>query len=237
MRDALTPFSTVLVLGGRSEIAAATVALLRRRGARTVVHGVRAPSGSDPQPAVAFDAATASKESIDAIFDAHGDVDLVLLAFGSLGAAADGQLDPANIDEVMTANATGAMRVLALVAARLRAQGHGTVVVFSSVAAVRPRASNFVYGASKAAIDAFARGLQLTLVDTGVRVLVVRPGFVHTKMTRGLKAAPFSVSADEAATAIVASLDGDADVVYVPRLLRFVAALLRVLPARAMRAS
>jgi decaprenylphospho-beta-D-erythro-pentofuranosid-2-ulose 2-reductase len=237
MRDALTPFSTVLVLGGRSEIAAATVRLLRQRGARTVVHGMREPSDGDPQPAVPFDAATASKESIDAIFDAHGDIDLVLLAFGSLGAAGVAQVEPANIDEVMTVNATAAMRALSLVVERLRAQGHGTVVVFSSVAAVRPRASNFVYGASKAALDAFARGLRLTLVDSGVRVLVVRPGFVHTKMTRGLKAAPFSVSADDAAAAIVAGLDGERDVVYVPRLLRLVALALRALPERVMRAS
>jgi decaprenylphospho-beta-D-erythro-pentofuranosid-2-ulose 2-reductase len=132
-------------------------------------------------------------------------------------------------------HATAAIRVLSLAAERLRRQGHGTIVVLSSFAAVRPRGSNFVYGAAKAALDAFARGLQLALDGSGVRVLVVRPGFVHTQMTRGLKPAPFSLTAAEAGRRIVEALDGGRDVVYVPPVLALLAAVVRALPARAVR--
>ena len=67
----------------------------------------------------------------------------------------------------------------------MRAQGHGTIVALSSVAGERARRSNFVYGSSKAGMDAFFQGLGDSLVGSGVKVMIVRPGFVHTKMTDG----------------------------------------------------
>src|SRR5207237_792545 len=75
------------------------------------------------------------------------------------------------------------------VANRLRAQGHGTIVVLSSVAGERARRSNFVYGSTKAGLDAFFQGLGDALVGTGASVMIVRPGFVHTKMSEGLERA------------------------------------------------
>jgi decaprenylphospho-beta-D-erythro-pentofuranosid-2-ulose 2-reductase len=113
---------------------------------------------------------------------------------------------------------------------RLRAQGHGTLVVLSSVAGERARRSNFVYGASKAGLDAFAQGLGDALHPTGVRVLVVRPGFVHTKMTTGLKAPPLSTTPEAVAAAIVTGLASGAHTVWVPGPLRFVFSALRHLP-------
>ena len=74
----------------------------------------------------------------------------------------------------------------------MRARGRGTIVVLSSVAAVRPRKANFVYGSAKAGLDAFARGLADSLHGTGVRVLLVRPGFVLGRMTAGMPAAPLA---------------------------------------------
>jgi len=124
---------------------------------------------------------------------------------------------------------------LTVVAKRLRAQGHGTIVVLSSVAAQRPRRSNYLYGASKAGLDAFARGLQLSLAESGVRVLVVRPGFVRTAMTAGLRPAPFSVGPERVATEIVAALQRGDELIWVPPLLRAVMWLLLVLPRRLMQ--
>ena len=86
---------------------------------------------------------------------------------------------------------------------RLRAQGHGTLVLLSSVAGERVRRSNFVYGSSKAGIDGYYQGLAASLASSGVHVMIVRPGFVHTKMTDGLKAAPLSVTPDAVADAVV----------------------------------
>ena len=85
------------------------------------------------------------------------------------------------------------------------------MVVLSSVAGERARRSNFVYGSSKAGLDAFFTGLGDSLVGSGVRVLVVRPGFVTTKMTEGMDPAPLSTTPDKVAEVIVAGVASGAD--------------------------
>jgi decaprenylphospho-beta-D-erythro-pentofuranosid-2-ulose 2-reductase len=113
---------------------------------------------------------------------------------------------------------------------RMRRQGHGTIVYLSSVAGERARKSNYVYGSTKAAMDAFAQGLGDAVADSAVRVMVVRPGFVRTKMTQGLDAAPLAVDADAVAAAIVRGLRRGANTVYAPAPLRIVMSVLRHLP-------
>jgi decaprenylphospho-beta-D-erythro-pentofuranosid-2-ulose 2-reductase len=229
--DALGRYGRILVLGGGSELAAATLhALLRRQGPLTAVLAARPATAL---PTAELEAAGATVERLDFDARAHetheaalapafagGDVDLVLLAFGVLGDQKRAERDPAHAAEIADTNFTGAVSALTVVANRLREQGHGTIVVLSTVAAQRPRASNFAYGAAKAGLDAFARGLQLTLPDEGVRVLVVRPGFVRTRMTEHLPPAPFAVDAERAGAEIADALAGAADVVWVPRILR-----------------
>ncbi len=144
-----------------------------------------------------------TKPSCNTIFDRFGDFDLVLVTFGVLGDQARAEQDPAAALEIVQTNFTGTVSVTVPLAARLRAQGHGTLVLLSSVAGERVRRSNFVYGSSKAGIDGYYQGLAASLAASGVHVMIVRPGFVHTKMTKGLKAAPLSVSADAVADAIV----------------------------------
>jgi decaprenylphospho-beta-D-erythro-pentofuranosid-2-ulose 2-reductase len=112
----------------------------------------------------------------------------------------------------------------------LRAQGHGSLIVLSSVAAERPRASNAVYGAAKAGLDALAQALSDALAGTGVEVIVVRPGFVRTKMTAGLKPSPFATSADDVAAVAVGALGRGSRTVWAPWPLRPLFAVLRVLP-------
>jgi decaprenylphospho-beta-D-erythro-pentofuranosid-2-ulose 2-reductase len=118
---------------------------------------------------------------------------------------------------------------------RLRDQGRGTLIVLSSVAAERPRAANAVYGAAKAGLDALAQGLADAAAGTGVRVLVVRPGFVRTRMTAGMAAAPMSVAPEQVADATVRAVAGRAHTVWVPGRLRFVFAVLRHLPRSIFR--
>jgi decaprenylphospho-beta-D-erythro-pentofuranosid-2-ulose 2-reductase len=128
------------------------------------------------------------------------------------------------------ANYVGAVSAGLAVAQQVRRQGHGTIVVLSSVAGIRPRKSNFVYGSSKAGLDAFAQGLGDALVDAGGRVMVVRPGFVHTRMTEGMAAQPFSTDPDAVATCIVEGLQKNREIVYAPSILRWVFAVMRNLP-------
>ncbi|MEJ7585081.1 MAG: SDR family NAD(P)-dependent oxidoreductase [Acidimicrobiales bacterium] len=129
-----------------------------------------------------------------------------------------------------TTNFVGAVSAGLTVAAQFRAQGHGTLVVLSSVAAVRVRADNLVYGATKAGLDGFAQGLGDRLSGTGARVVVVRPGFVHSKMTSGLTPAPMATTPEAVAEAVVDGLRRGSSVVWVPAKLRLVFGVLRFAP-------
>lgn len=249
MTDALGSPQSVLVLGGGSEIGLAVVRRLVARRARTVVLAGREPErlkpaadellglGATTVEVVAFDALEAAGHDrfVDEVFDRHGDLDLVLLAFGVLGDQEEAERDTGAALEVVRTNFLGAVSVALPVARRLRAQGHGTLVVLSSVAGERARRANFVYGSSKAGLDAFAQGLGDSLVGTGARVMVVRPGFVHTKMTAGRPPAPLATTPEAVADVVVRGLETGAEVVWAPPVLRFVMSGMRHLPRSVFR--
>ena len=102
--------------------------------------------------------------------------------------------------------------------------------MLSSVAAVRARQTNFLYGSAKAGLDRFARGLGESLSGSGAMVQIVRPGFVHTKMTRGRRPAPFAVGTEAVAAAVVRGLQTKESVIWVPGTLRWVFPILQLLP-------
>jgi decaprenylphospho-beta-D-erythro-pentofuranosid-2-ulose 2-reductase len=130
----------------------------------------------------------------------------------------------------MHVNFTGTGSLLMASMRAMRRQGSGTVVVLSSVAAERPRAGNAIYGAAKAGLDSLAQGLADASRDGGPRVLVVRPGFVKTRMTEGLDPAPFATTPEAVAEATVRGLAGRAHTVWVPGKLRVVFSVLRHVP-------
>ena len=249
MQDALGGVQSVLVLGGGSEIALATLRKLVANRTRSIVLAARRPEELDETVAelralgathvetVAFDAAAADTHEafIDEIFDRVGDLDLVLLAFGVLGDQAEAERDGAAAAEVARVNYLGAVSVTIPIATRMRAQGHGAIVALSSVAGERARRSNFVYGSSKAGLDAFFQGLGDSLDNSGVHVMIVRPGFVHTKMTKGLNPAPLATTPEAVADAIVRGLERGSEVIWVPPPLRYVMSGLRHLPRAIFR--
>lgn len=246
--DALGEPQSVLVLGGTSEIALATVRALPQGRLRRVVLAGRPSTALDDAAAalaaagiggvstVAFDAIETATHGavIDQVFDG-GDIDIVILAFGVLGDQMEAESDPELAVRVASTNFTGGVSAGLHVARRLRAQGHGTLVVMSSVAGDRARRSNYVYGSTKAGLDAFAQGLGDALHGSGARVLVVRPGFVRTRMTTGLQEAPMTVDAADVASIIVTALRKGRETVYAPGPLRFVMAGLKSLPRPVFR--
>lgn len=243
MIDATGRPQSVLVLGGASEIAQATVDRLVEVGCNTVVlagrpsprldeAARRAEDKGAKTEVVPFDATDVAHqgETVDAIFDRFGDLDLVLVAAGQLGDQEALEHDPGGTAALITTNFTGLAAALVAVSDRMRRQGHGRIVVLSTVAGERPRRANFIYGSSKSGLDAFAQGLGDALVGSGVGVTVVRPGFVVGRMTAAMQPAPFATTPEAVADAIVAALRHRSEVVYVPPALRWVFAGMRVLP-------
>jgi decaprenylphospho-beta-D-ribofuranose 2-oxidase len=234
----------VLLLGGSSEIGLAIVRRLselgpvrpyligrdRERLAAALAGLERSGVAGGQLDVLDADELDSHRDVIGRAFERAGGFDTVVLAVGVLGAQAGLDADRSDALEVMRTNFTGAGSLLLEALERLRGQGLGTMIVLSSVAAERARASNAVYGAAKAGLDALAQGLADASAGTGVRVLVVRPGFVTTKMTAGLKPAPLSTTAEAVAEASIRALDGRAHTVWVPGQLRHVFAVLRHLP-------
>ena len=248
MIDALGEPQSVLVLGGSSEIARATVeALPRARLRRAVLAGRPSPALEEaathlgnlgiPTVEIAEFDATATESHgtfIDGVFD-DGDVDIVILAFGVLGDQTQIEADPTQAVHIATVNYTGAVSVGLHVARRLRAQGHGHLIVLSSVAGDRARRSNFVYGSTKAGLDAFAQGLGDALVGSGASVLVVRPGMVRTRMSAGLPEAPMTTDPEVVAKVIVQALRKGKHTVYAPGPLRYLMGAVKVVPRPVFR--
>jgi decaprenylphospho-beta-D-erythro-pentofuranosid-2-ulose 2-reductase len=250
MNDAFNHPRSVVVLGGSSDIAGALVDRLVADRCRIVVLAGRDPdalaraakraqdSGADTAKTVVFDALQIEhiEGAVAACFEAVGDtVDLVLITIGLLGDAVADVTVASRIAENITVNFTWPAAALGSITQRLRGQGYGRVVVFSSVAGVRIRESNFIYGSAKSGLDGYALGLAETLRGSGVRLQVVRPGFVRTKMTAGLRPAPFAVDSEMVATAVMRGIERNQPVIWVPSILRWVFLVLRHLPQQIWR--
>lgn len=245
MKDALGAVQSIVVLGGASEIGVAIAAELAAPRHATVVLAGRTPAGLDAAAdrlraagaghveQVAFDAADPAghDEVLGRAWAAcGGDVDVVVMAFGLLGDQALDEAGGPGAVQLAQVNYVGAVSTGLATARRLRAQGHGSLVVLSSVAGERVRRANFIYGSTKAGLDGFAQGLGDALHGTGASVLVVRPGFVKGRMTAGMPEAPLATTPEAVARATAAALAAGREVVWVPGALRWVFAAFRHLP-------
>lgn len=248
MMDATGNPQRLLLLGGTSDIALATAERFAAdRSGLEVVLAAR-PTGRREQAAqrlsqhgcrvveVDFDAADeATHESTIATAFDGGDVDVAVVAFGVLGDQELAWQDVATAASMVQVNYAAAVVCGVRLAAAMRTQGHGMIVALSSVAAERPRRSNFVYGSTKAGFDAFYTGLGEALRPHGVTVVVVRPGFVRSRMTEGLSEAPLSQSPEQVASVIVDAVRRRRETVWAPGSMRFVMSALRHLPRPVFR--
>ncbi len=247
MRDAVGRVQSVLLVGGSSEIGLAILRRLPRTDSAVVC--LAGPDRPDMERAAAalrsegiarveivdFDACAPGDHAgaVDAAFADEPDV--VIVATGYLGDQQVAERDPEAATRIVDINFRGLVPMLVGVGQRLRAQGHGTLVVMSTVAGERPRLANYTYGAAKAGLDAFARGLAASLHGSGVQVLVVRPGFVRTRMTAHLKPAPLATTPDKVADAVAAAIERGARIIWVPGALRWLMLVLRHLPESVFR--
>ncbi len=231
--------SRVLLLGGTSEIGLAILTALELPLRTEVIL-----AGRDPQRLEAagktlnrtvtvarYDAldTTAHQAFADEIC-AAGVPDLVIAATGVLIPQERVEQDVSLAARMIETNFTGHVTALLALGGHMRRRGSGTIVVLSSVAAVRPRKFNAVYGATKAALDAFARGYADELHGTGVRLLLVRPGFVTGRMTEGMTPAPMATTPPAVGAEVAAALRGRKSTVWVPAQLAGLATALRLIP-------
>ncbi|MEU3274042.1 decaprenylphospho-beta-D-erythro-pentofuranosid-2-ulose 2-reductase [Saccharomonospora sp. NPDC006951] len=247
MIDAVGNPQSLLLLGGTSDIALAIAEkYLAQHPLRIVLAGRQSPrldaaakrlrdKGADVST-VDFDAKdTASHPAVVEKAFAGGDIDVTVVAFGLLGDAEEVWQDHAKAVELATVNYTAAVSVGVALADKLKAQGHGAVIALSSVAGERVRRSNFLYGSTKAGFDGFYLGLGEALSPFGVKVTVVRPGQVRTKMTEGMGKAPLEQTAEQVADIAVGAVRSGKELVWAPSAFRPVMSALRHVPRAIFR--
>ena len=242
MFDAVGNPQSLLLLGGTSEIGLAIVeAFVSDRPMRVVLAGreserLDAARSRLEQRGCAVETLPFDARELDTHADVvrkaftGGDIDVAIVAFGLLGDNEQAWTDVAAAVDLAQVNYTAAVSVGVALAERMKAQGHGSLVALSSVAGERARRANFVYGSTKAGLDAFYTGLTEALREFGVRVTVVRPGFVHSRMTEGREPAPLATTPDAVAKVVVDAVRSSKEQVWAPPQLRPVMTVLRHLP-------
>ena len=236
MKDVFGIPQSVLIIGGNSEIGHAIlseitglnrlkqVILITRSGTWNNRERFYALSGSKDVKISVF-----SFDEFSAASNLQGiEVDLCVVATGFL--PRKNSLTSENVEQSLLANLTLPARLTTEIALHMQRQGHGVIVGLSSIAAMRVRPDNWIYGFAKSAFDLFLRNLADELKDSGVSVLTIRSGMVRTRMSAHLNEAPLTVDPEVVARVVRKNLKSDSSVIWVPAPLRLIALILRLLP-------
>jgi len=235
----------ILIVGATSGIAEAVARRYAEQGARfflvarnstrlKIVSSDLAARGAAEVRTFVMDVNDSDRlpQMLDSAWKAYGTIDVALVAHGTLPDQQRTEADISYAIAELRTNAESAIACLAGLAGHFVAQGKGVIAVISSVAADRGRASNYLYGAAKAAIDAYASGLRARLFKSGVHVLTIKPGFVATPMTAGLNLpAQLTATPESVARDIQRAITARKDVLYTPWFWFLIMLIIRWLPA------
>jgi hypothetical protein len=245
MPDLSSASRSVLILGARSDIGRALARCYAQGGHPVILAARRAgeleADRADLEVRHGVAARTAEFDVLhpdpDAFFDALGELPaIVVMVAGLLGDQEVSAAQPDAAQRVMRTNYEGPAQFLLAAARRMGARGSGTIIGISSVAGDRGRGSNFIYGSAKAGLTAFLSGLRNSMVKRGVHVMTVKPGFVATQMTAGMKLPPrLTAQPDEVARAVVKAGARGTDVLYVKPLWRPIMAIIGNVPERVFK--
>jgi len=239
---------SVLVLGATSAIAQATIRIYAVKGACLYLVARNAEKlnavATDARVRGAVETHTRTLDLDDT--NAHAgllsdvaqklpNLDIVLIAHGTLGEQAEGERDFAAAENVFQTNFLSAVSLLTRLANDFERRRVGTIAVISSVAGDRGRKSNYIYGTSKAALTVFLEGLRARLDCQGVHVLTIKPGFVATPMTAHLKQTLLFASPEKIARGIVLAIERKSEVVYLPWFWRPIMFIIRAVPERVFK--
>jgi len=205
---------------------------LQRSAQDLEVHGAGGEVGSahcdllDPETfASALDRASAQL----------GRLDTVVVTAGLFATQEQLEADADLRARLLAADFANTVQFCELARTRLLAAGGGTLCVFSSVAGERGRKPVILYGAAKAGLSRYLEGLDHKFRAQGLRTIVVKPGFVKTGMTSGLKPPPFAGEPDDVARAVLKAIDKGTPEIYAPAIWRWVMLVIRMLPRAVMR--
>src|ERR1700761_3837669 len=221
MRELVAPHRHFMIVGRNGDRLNAVAQDLMARGAHAVDSWV-----------MDLDDTAAHAEMLSVAAERCGVIDLALIAHGVLG---DQQAAEANFEAaaaILHTNFISTVSLLTWLGNRFQAQRSGTIAVVSSVAGDRGRKSNYVYGASKGALNIFFAGLATRMVAVGGLSLRSRPGFVATPMTAHLPQGPLFASPDQVARGILKAIDHRRDVAYVPRFWLLIMLIICAIPGR-----
>jgi short-subunit dehydrogenase len=233
----------VLIVGGTSAIAAEAAKRFAGEGARLFLTG-RDPGkmaavcddlrvrGALQVESMGVDVTHTAKhrDLLEAAIARLGGLDVALIAHGTLP---DQRLAQESVDyalQALATNFTATIALLTLLANYFEAQRRGCIAVITSVAGDRGRQSNYLYGSAKGGVDRFLQGLRNRLFPAGVSVVTLKPGFVDTPMTAGLRKNPLFTSAGGAGRAVHRAIQRRRDVVYIPWFWRPIMTLIRLVP-------
>ncbi len=174
-------------------------------------------------------------QALDHADAALGDFDTLIVTAGVFGSQEALEGDAELLRRMLTLNFVNTVLLCELARTRLLARGGGRLCVFSSVAGDRGRKPVVLYGASKAGLSAYLEGLDHRYHDQGLHTLCVKPGFVRTTMTEGLKEPPFAGDPGPVASRVIRALDKGKPVVYAPGIWGWVMAVIKLLPRLVMR--
>ncbi len=239
---------TALVVGATSDVGRAVARRLARDGCalQLAARDTEALAG-EVRDLRAATAGAVTAHRCD-VLDADGGVslldgldtlpDVAVCVVGMMGDERAARRDGAAAERIMRTNYVGPALLTAALAERFERRGSGVLVGVSSVAGDRGRASNYVYGSAKAGFSAFLSGLRNRLAGSGVHVVTVKPGYVRTRMTRGMDLPPrLTAEPDEVARAVVRAIRRRRDVVYVRRVWRVIMLVVRALPERVFKST
>lgn len=179
-----------------------------------------------------LDDTAAHAEMLAAAAERLGEIDLALIAHGVLGDQAAAEADFDTAAAILHTNFISTVSLCTWLANYFQAKGKGTLAVISSVAGDRGRKSNYIYGASKGALNIFLDGLRNRIDRDGVQVLTIKPGFVATPMTAHLPQNGLFASPGRIAKGIMSALKRRKDVVYIPWFWGGIMLVIRLVPGR-----
>lgn len=232
---------SVLILGATSDIASALAYEFAQRGFDLVLAARNMerikPIGSDIEikyqvsvdiklfNALDFDSHTLFFESLEK------KPDITICVFGYLGDQKDAQQNWAETQKIISTNYTGAVSILNIVANHYQLQNNGAIIGISSVAGERGRQSNYIYGSAKAGFTTYLSGLRNRLHSSGVSVMTVKPGFVETQMTAGMKLPPLlTANPVQVARAIYKAYKNELNVIYVLSIWKWIMKIIIIIP-------